>query len=308
MSRATETIVEGQASTVADGLRQHGYWCVQPRSNDLTVQIACRSPQRDVRGDVIAARDGAVVYADVDLRVMATSSLDAERRLDRILQAAFYQLWPQERQTVEDLLEDARSARSMPFGQQAAPMDPAEQYSTHDQRGIDISWSLRARYTGEPLALRLRSDGLEDRTWPLGGQHDATSINVATAALSAEGFSCTDGSCSRASPGQGVDFDTHDGQVVAARFTLRSSGDPSERLTDPAGRWIDAGLPFLTAEVRTAVDDRVQRSRLEHRSWRGVVAGAPVDIVAVPGGSVTPDGRSAQDLTIEIGIPLLAVE
>jgi hypothetical protein len=104
-----------------------------------------------------------------------------------------------------------------------------------------------------------------------------------------------------------VAFDDHDGQIVAVRLTLRSSvkGDPS---IDPAGQWVRAGLPFLAPAVRAAVGRRVEDCRIERRSWRGVVAGTPVDIIAVPGNPVLPDGRPAADLLVTIGIPLLDIE
>lgn len=44
VSVATEHVVNGQASIVTDGLQSRGYWCVQPRSNDSSVQVACQSP------------------------------------------------------------------------------------------------------------------------------------------------------------------------------------------------------------------------------------------------------------------------
>lgn len=304
-SVATEDVVAGQAGTVADGLTQRGYWCVQARSNDLAVQIACRSPERDIQVDVVAAPDGDVLYGDVDLGAAAGtgSAPDAEARLEEVLDAAFLRLWPQDRTTIHQLLEDARP-HGMPFGRAAPPTDPAEQYSTHDRTTDDASWSVWSRYTGEPLALRVRTAQLADRSWPFGSSHYATSVEAATTRLVADGFSCTS-SCHR--DGLAVDLDAHAGQIVAARLTLRISTDDDGR-TPPSLRWVREGLPFLTPDVQAAIGRHVQESGLRHRSWRGVVAGTPVEITAVPGAATTPDGRPARELAVRIGIPLLHVE
>lgn len=56
------------------GLREGGYWCVQPRRNDLAVQIACQSPERDVRVDVVTAPSGDVLYAVIDLGFAAADA------------------------------------------------------------------------------------------------------------------------------------------------------------------------------------------------------------------------------------------
>ena len=189
------------------------------------------------------------------------------------------------------------------MGQEAPPVDPAEQYSTNDRRTGSGSWSLRSRYTGEPLALRVRTPRSVQEGWPFDGRHYATSVEVAMARFAEAGFTCGT-SCSRASDGQTINFDDHDGQIVVARFTLRSSID-GDRSADPASRWVRDGLPFLTPAVRAAVSRRVEECRINRCSWSGVVAGTPVDAVTVPGASTTRDGRPAADLMVTIGIRLL---
>lgn len=309
VSVATEDVVSGQARTVAQGLAQRGYWCVQPRRNDLAVQIRCQSAGRDVQVDLVAGPGGDVVYADIDLGPAAApvlSSQDAWERIGQVLNASFLLLWPQDRATIEGLLEDAQPS-GMAFGRAAPPVEPAKQYSTHDQRTEDASWSLWSLYTGEPLALRVRTAGLKDRSWPFGSGHYATSLEAARTDLLADGFTCTPSSCHRASDGTAIDFDEHNGQIVAARFTLRSSveggGGPGQ-----SEQWVRADLPFLTPAVQAAVGARVEQSRRQHQSWRGVVAGTPVDIVAAPGAASMPDGRPARELAVMIGIPLVQVE
>jgi hypothetical protein len=306
VSVATEDVVAGQARTVVRGLALHGYWCVQPRSNDRAVQIACQSPERDVRVDMVAAPDGDVLYADVDLGPAAASvpAQDVEERLGRVLDASLLRLWPQDRTTIQELVDDAQPS-GMPFGRDAPPVDPAEQYSTHDRRTDNASWSLRSRYPGEPLAVRVRTSELEDRSWPFSSGHYATSVEAATTRLVADGFTCAT-SCSRTSDGLAVSFDEHDGRIIAVRFTVRSSVDDGDR-TDSSGQWVRSGMPFLTPAVQAAIGQRVEECRLEQRSWRGVVAGTPVDIVALPGAATMPDGRPARDLMVMIGIPLLHV-
>ncbi|WP_026550781.1 hypothetical protein [Arthrobacter sp. Br18] len=309
VSVATEDVVAGQASTVADGLAELGYWCVEPRSNDLTAQITCQSPERDVQVDLVAAPDGDVLYADIDLGAATTSdpSKDVGHLLGQVLDASFLKLWPQDRTTLEDLLATAQGEPPfMPFGSEAPPVDPEDLYSTHDQRTDNASWSLWSRHTGEPLALRIRTTALEDHSWPFGGRHYATSVSAATAALVLDGFTCAV-SCYRASDGQTVDFDVLDGQIVTVRVKLRSSDDGHHR-TEPSRQWGQAELPFLTPAVRDAVGQRVEESRIERRNWRGVVAGTPIDIIAVPDAGIMPDNRPAMELMVTIGIPLLYVE
>lgn len=308
VSVATGDVVAGQARTVVQGLAQRGYWCVQARSNDLAVQIACQSPERDAQVDLVAAPGGDVLYADIDLGAAAAfaPSQDVGDRLGQVLDASLLKLWPQDRTTIQDLLEDAQPHPFMAFGREAPPVDPAEQYSTHDQRTDNASWSLWSRHTGAPLALRVRTTGLKDHSWPIGSRHYATSVNAATTELVNDGFTCA-ASCHRAPDVQAVTFDERDGQIVAIRFTLRSSVDDGDR-TDPSGQWVRAGLPFLTPAVQAAVGQRVEECRLQQRSWRGVVAGTPVDIIAVPGAAVTPDDRPTRDLMVTVGIPLLYVE
>lgn len=72
-------------------------------------------------------------------------------------------------------------------------------------------WS---RYTGESLALRVRTRALQDRSWP---------ISCAT-------------SCSRPSDGQTLDIDEHEGEILAVRFTLRSGVSEVDRRADPSGQ------------------------------------------------------------------------
>lgn len=311
VSVATERVVNGQASIVTDGLQSRGYWCVQPRSNDSSVQVACQSPEGDVLVDVIAARDGQILYADVDLGrarspAAPTSPPESSERLWAVLDASFLKLWPQERTVIADLLEGSQPDDFMPFGTSAAPSDPRGQFSTHEVRTDNASWSLWSFYTGTPLALRVRTEGLQDRNWPFDGSHYATSLSAATTNLTADGFRCAT-SCYRAADDQTVVFDTHDAQIVSVSFTLHTRAD-GDRADDPSGRWVRDGLPFLTPAVRSAVGRRIEESRVEGKSWRGVVAGTPVQITEETGGSSTPDDRAAHDLTVVIGIPLLFVE
>lgn len=207
---------------------------------------------------------------------------------------------------IDDLVEDAQPQPFMHFGSEAPSADEAEQYTTHDRRTDNASWSLWSRYTGQPLHLRVRTAGLADGSWPSSSGHYATSAATATTALVSAGFKCP-ASCYRASDGQTVDFDEHDGQIVVVRFTLRCSSADSRR-TDASGQCVRAGLPFLTPAVRAAVGQRVEQCRIERRSWSGVVAGTPVDINVVDGAATMPDDRSEFDLTVTMGIPLQYVE
>ena len=304
-SVASEDIVAGQARTVTQGLVQLGFWCVQPRYNDQAVQIACRSAEYDMDIDVVAAPDGDVLYAEIDLG-NADTSAGPRDHLDQALVASFLKLWPQDRQTIQDLIEQAQPHSFMALGGEAPPASEADQYSTTEERTDNATWSLWSRYTGQPLALRIRTTGLQDHTWPFGGEHYATSVDAATAALVADGSTCAT-ACSPASDVQSLDFEEHDGQIVAIHFTLRS------RLVDldsraPSRSWAQVSLALLSPAVQPAIAQRVEQQRIEQRSWRGVVAGTPVEIVSAPGAATTPDNRPATDLWVTIGIPLLYPE
>lgn len=74
------------------------------------------------------------------------------------------------------------------MGEPAPPADPDDQFSTHDRSTDDADWSLTSIYTGDPLALRVRTAGLEDHSWPFDGSHYATLADAATADLLAAGF------------------------------------------------------------------------------------------------------------------------
>lgn len=256
-----------------------------------------------------AAPNGDLLYANIDLpgRTSTTGSIGIRRSDDSLwalLDASFLRLWPRERAAVEDLVETAQPYAFM--GKVRTPRDEEDQYSTHDVRTNTASWSLWSFYDGDPRALRIRTANLRARTWPFDGSHYATSVSAATDRLTADGFSCST-SCYRAEDNQSVDFDSHDDQIVSIRFTLRTRAD-GDRVADPSGTWVRAGLPFLTPAVRTAVGRRIEKSRLDEKNWHGVVAGTPVDIIAGKGASSMPDDQLAHDLTVVIGIPLLIVE
>ncbi|WP_029138663.1 hypothetical protein [Nakamurella lactea] len=305
-SVATEDVVAGQARTVVAGLRSIGYWCVQPRRNVAAVQIACRSAGGDVRDDrgvridLQVAANGDLLYADIDL-----PSSDAADRMWTLLDASFLRLWPQQRSVIAGLVENARPHTLM-GNRPLPPSDPDDQYLTHEARTSVASWSLLSFYTGWPLALRVRTPGLQDRSWPFDGGHYATTLSDAIGQLTAAGFGCAT-SCYRAGDNQVVDFESFDDQIVTIGFRLRTRTD-TPAAGQPAAEWVRSGLPFLTPAVRTAVGSRIEQSLVERQDWHGVVAGTPVNIVAVPGGTSTADGHPARDLSVAIGIPLLHVD
>ena len=303
VSVATEDVVEGQATIVVEGLRGRGYWCVQARSNDRAVQIACRMPGTSTGVDLMADTTGDVLYADIDLSPH-TPVNQSTKQLARLLDNSFLRLWPRDRAVVEQLVQDSQPQPFFPMGDQAPP-DAEDQFSTYEQNTANASWSLWTFYTGQPLALRIRTPELRDRSWPMGGDHYATPTSVATAALRAMGYTCAT-ACSRATGLQRVSFDEHRDQIVAAQLTLRSSVN-GNRKADLSGQWVRNGLPFLTPEVRTAIGQRIEKSRTSGRNWQGVIAGTPLEIRAVPGG-LKPNGRAAATLEANIGVPLLHVE
>lgn len=300
LSVATEDVVDGPVRVVVDGLAAHGYWCVQPRRNRVAVQIACRASTRDVRVDLIATPRGAIAYAAVEFGVPG----ETRERFWPVLDASLLRLWPGERAAFRDLLADAQPD-GIRIGDTAAPGDPDDQFSTEVAHTRTGTWSLWSFYTGDPIKLYLRTTELRDHSWPFGAAHYATTVSAATTALRADGFTCAT-ACYRAADGQSVTFTTHDGRITGAEFTLRTEDD-GDPVDDPSRRWVRAGLPFLTPAVRAAVGRRIERSRLAHESWHGVVAGTPVDITARPGSGID-NGHAARDLTVVVGIPLLRVE
>lgn len=299
VSVATEKVVAGPVRTVVEGLEARGYWCVQPRWNNFAVQVTC---QGEAQVDLIVTGQGAISYAAIS---DFNGRQESRKRFWRVLNASLLRLWPNERTVIEDLLAESQPHTFL-GNDPVAPSDPRDQYATYEVQTDTASWSLRSRYTGEPLTLRLRTAHLRDHSWPFGSRHYAKSFSVATTALRSAGFTCAT-ACYRAADNQTVNFDTHDGQIVTAEFTLRTRADGTPA-DDPAGRWVRAGLPFLTSDVRAAVGRRIELSRVERQSWRGVVAGTPVNITAVTGASSTLDGHGAYDIRVAIGIALPYVE
>ena len=311
VSIATEDVVDGQAGIVVGGLRERGYWCLQPRSNERAVQIACRSSGHEDRVDLVSTPGGDVLYADVDV---SRPSAGAGRRVagagDRllwVLGGSLLRLWPEDRTAVEALVGDAQPDGFVPLGGAAPPSGTGSEPSTNKRRTDNASWSVRSWPPGEPRSLRAVTGEVTDRSWPLASGHYATSLKTATAALMRVGFRCGQG-CYRSSDEQAVHFVHHAGQITAIEFTLRSSAERADRPADPSGRWVRSRLPFLTPAVRGEIGRRVERCRLQRRSWRGLVAGTPVEIEAVAGASLLAGDRPAFDMTVTIGIPLLHVE
>ena len=304
VSAATEDIIDGQASHVAAGLRGRGFWCVQARSNNRAVQIACRAPGTGADVDLVADTTGHVLYANIEVK-RSTSVEQSARHLDRVLDDSFYKLWPQDRRVVEQLIQDAQpTSHFLPLGGEAQP-DAEHQFSTHEERTANVSWSLSTFYTGQPLALRIRTPELRDRNWPFGGDHYAAPTSTARESLLATGFTCAT-ACFKARDKQEVRFDEHRNQIVAAHFKLSSSTN-GNRTTDPSGHWVRNGLPFLAPEVRTVIGQRIEEARVTKRSWRGVLAGTPVEIRSVPGDH-RPNRSPASTIDVSVGIPLLHVE
>jgi hypothetical protein len=236
ISSAEDGPLAGQSGVVASGLTAQGYWCVQPRRNAVAVQIACSSPTRDARVDMVAGPGGDLLYANLRFGRIDMPYRDYVSPALTIIDGSLLKLWPQDRTAVQDLLESSQPHPFMPFGRDAPPTDEDDSYATHDKRTDSASWSLWSVYDGRPLELRVRTTGLTDRSWPFEGSHYATSLDTAVAALEHSGFDCGT-SCYRASDEQAIDFDQHDGQIVAARFTLRSRSDDTDR-ADPSGRWV----------------------------------------------------------------------
>lgn len=296
VSAATETVVDGPVRTVIEELEAYRYWCVQPRRNHFAVQFTCRG---EARVDLIATTKGAISYASID---DLTGLQESRTQLWKVLNASFLRLWPSDRTAIQNLLEDAQP---FTFLGDPIPSEPHDPYPTHAIRTDNASWSLTSSQ-GDPIILRLRTAHLRDHSWPFGSGHYAESLSAAITALEADGFTC-ETACYRATDEQAVSFHAHDGQIVTARFTLRTKAD-GDRAEDASGRWIRAGLPFLKPAVRAAVGQRIELSRFAHSSWHGVVAGTPVDMTAVTRSTVTTDGHTGYDLRVVIGIPLLRVE
>lgn len=312
-SEATTTVVAGQVRDVARGLEELGYWCIQPRRNDETVQVRCQASTYGTTLDLVATTNGDLAYAHLDLAPSpdapatpssAVSAEDAE--MWAVLDASLLRSWPDDRDTVEGLLADARPRDFMRFGAQPPPA--GADYSQHEDRTSSASWSLWAAPTGSALALTVRTKHLQDRTWPDGTEHYATTLEEAMTGLVAQGFTCGEINCFRDDDTDGqmdTTFEVHDGQVVSTTVLMRTGQQDGRTVPDLAGQWLAQGLPFLTPGVQDAVASRIQRSRVAFEDWRGVVAGVPLDITVFGGRTPTPDGDRDFEVTAVIGTPLI---
>lgn len=311
VSQATSSVTAGEVGQVVSGLERGGYRCVQPRRNAETVQVRCEARTYATLVDLIATTSGDVAYAHLDLSraddAEATSSVTSpEEAMWSVLDASLLRLWPQDREAVQDLLDQARPFDFMPFGSSGQPRGP--DYVTYDTRTSHASWSLWARSVGTPLTLTVRTDHLEDRTWPYASGHYATTLDATRTGLLAQGFSCGEQNCYRDDGTAGkldASFDVHDGQVVATSVGIRTGQQGGGPVPDLAGRWLAQNLPFLTPGVRQAVARRIQTSRVESQDWHGVVAGVPLDITVSDIATSTPDGDRAYSVGATIGTPLV---
>lgn len=307
----TTTAVAGQVRDVALGLEELGYWCVQPRRNEETVQVRCQASTYGTTLDLIATTTGDLAYAHLDLVPSSdgpatTSGTVSAEEADvwAVLDASLLRLWPDDRDTVEGLLADARPRDFMSFGSQPPPADA--DYSQHAERTSSASWSLWASPAGLPLALTVRTEHLRDRTWPDGSEHYATALDEAIAGLVAQGFTCGEINCFRDDDTDGqmdTTFEVHDGQVVSTTVLLRTGQQDGRTVPDLAGQWLAQGPPFLEPAVQDAVASRLQRSRVESLDWRGVVAGVPLDITVFGGRTPTPDGDRDLEVAAVVGTP-----
>lgn len=290
VSVATDDVVAGDAARLARGLAEEGVPCVQPRSNEVAVQISCAGPAGTV--DLVAGPDGEIHYAAVD------PVADTPSTLYRLLDASFLALWPQDRGEVDDLVADAEPDRDF-TGSIVVPRDEDDQYPVRSVVTDSATWTLRSRYAGQLSQLHVRTDALTDRSWPFGGEHYAGTLAAAATVLTREGFTCgsyggTD--CLRPADQLRVGFDVQGEQVVVVRATLTSGVGQD---VDPAQQ-VPALGTALTPRVRAAVADRLELCRRTGQEFRGVVAGTPLQ--------VTTGYTQAPSLDVVIGVPLLYVE
>jgi len=292
VSVATDEVVDGDAALLADGLAEVGVSCFQARANTAAVQIDCAGPLGTV--DLVTGPGGDVRYALVD------PEGETAEALHRLLDASFLRLWPDDRPTVEGLVEDAEPDRNV-TGDVVMPRDEDDQYPTRAEVTDSATWSLLAHYGGGLLQLHVRTPALEDRAWPFGAEHHATTVAEAFAALTAQGFRCVaDGvdNCHRAADDLLVDLSVHGDQVVSALLTPGSAARRGGRpVGDVSGQWVRDGLLFLTPAVRAAVGARIQECWVAGQGFRGVVAGTPLDVDVHPG-----------RFEVQVGVPLLHVE
>lgn len=213
-------------------------------------------------------------------RPSTTSPLLAKGRqhLWTLLDTSLLKLWPDERTAIENLIEDAQP---FTFLGDPIPSDSDDPYSTQATRTDTASCSLRSRYTGDPVTLRLRTPHLQDYRWPFGSAHYATSRSAARTALRADGFRCAT-ACYRAGETR-RSTSTH----TTARSSLPTS-PCAPRPTAPLlvtrrGAGSAQACPSSHPPCAPLSAGASNGTRVEHECWHGVVEGTPVTLPPSPG-------------------------
>ncbi|SDT20062.1 hypothetical protein [Microlunatus soli] len=169
------------------------------------------------------------------------------------------------------------------------------------------TWSDRhAGYSYSSLnGLIVSVRGRSVDSWPFGAEHYATTMSAAVGDLLDGGYDChypPQQICNRPQSNGSFQVTLHGDQIVSARFSTGSRiehGRQQHLLTEE----FPHGLTFVSAAVRRAVTDRLERSRADGTSFAGVVDGT---VVIIDADRAPATGRDfATPLTVQIGAPLL---
>ena len=331
-STAVPVAGAGEVGAFAAGLAEVGYACAQVRANDRARQVWCRAVAPPAPGattpavttvDLVSTPDGRLEYARLNPPppTLRPGYADPDRvdRLTRVLDATFLRQWPDDARVVRALVADVDQADiglttsrndGRPLDQQSARTGHAVYTVSEVPVPDGVDEDVVSGYA--TLALTVTTDALEDRSWPYGSEHYAVTTEAAGPGLEAGGFDCyapAESPCTRPAGNQQVDYVTRPGtdQVVTARVGVGGGVlDPAVGVPSLASAGFPAGLTFLTEDVRSAVEQRLDDARRTGESWAGIVAGTVLvlDADATPR---QPDGTYAVHVDLTVGAPLAAL-
>ncbi len=290
----------GEVGEVVTNLEEAGFFCAEVRANRESAQVWCRiaidpdgnALEREVTVvNMIATRRGALQYADVE----------APAGLIDVLDVSFLSLWPG---------DSSRIKRAIVHNQRGSwwrPNDPRpERRNTVD--------TAHARYVldgrGGGLHFSLTTSEVQDQSWPISGNHYATTFAVALPALELGGFHCYAGSSpcyiGDDSPNQFFRYSTEDlyavtdnaDQILAVEMFI--PGSDAEDAVDLAAVGFPEGLQFLTTATRGPIEQQIMATRRTGEPFTGIVAGTVV--VIEPPLSLVFDPGEDRPVTVTIGV------
>ncbi|NEK87180.1 hypothetical protein GCU60_15670 [Blastococcus saxobsidens] len=316
---------KGDVARVADGLAAAGFFCAQVRANDAAVQVRClrrlpaSPPAADAEVttmDLVTTPAGALQYAHVELpekpldpSVVPQPSGEA---LLAVLDASLFRLWPEDGQDMRDAVAELAAVRS-PGWDPTDPRPPEQRTVRTDSAQYVVAEvpGHGAVHADPALELTVTTPLVEDHSWPYGSEHYARTTVEAAPGLEAGGFDCygdIEQPCTRPAGNQQIDYETFAGTDRVLTASVGIGGGVVDRAVGmpPLADWgFPQGLTFLTAEVRSAVEQRVDEARRTGEPFTGIVAGVWLDLDASRSPVTQPDGSYAVRVQVTVGAPLV---